>query len=312
MLKKVSIIIPTYKGNKYIEAAVSSALNQDYGNVEVIVVDDNGIGTEEQVETKKTLEKFVDDNRFKYIFHKENKNGAAARNTGFQASEGDYITLLDDDDIYMPFKVRLQAEVLEKLDESWGMTYCSRIIDYGKKEIRKARKSGCLLYNLLLHRVVIGSNSMFLRRNIYESLGGFDETFKRHQDYEFSVRVSAICKISAVSEVCYIHHNEIGRNSPESIEIAWEYRIHYINKMMPYIKRFSKFKQYFIIYSNMLDVIPSSDRKKRIISTCRQVLDKASVWLPKKRIDIYIFVFFEKAISAIAKRMEVQKAGNTV
>ena len=124
-LKKVSVIITTYGGGNEVERAVMSVLNQSYENYETIVVDDNGLGTDAQIKTKTLLQKYIDSGKIKYVAHECNKNGSAARNTGFDNSCGDYVMFLDDDDEYTKTRIEKQVAILESLDESYGVSYCS-------------------------------------------------------------------------------------------------------------------------------------------------------------------------------------------
>ena len=122
----VSIIMPTYKGTDNICIAIDAALRQTYDNIEIIVVDDNGEGTENQIETEKLLQKYIKDNKIRYIRHKKNINGSAARNTGMKVSSGKYISFLDDDDdVLMPEKIEKQVRLFEQLDDGFGLVYCS-------------------------------------------------------------------------------------------------------------------------------------------------------------------------------------------
>ena len=109
MQQLVSIIIPTYNGADKICAAVDSVLNQTYENIEVIVVDDNGEGTENQRLTAKAMEKYRDNPKVQYLVHKVNKNGSAARNTGIRASKGEFLGFLDDDDLFLPEKTQKEV-----------------------------------------------------------------------------------------------------------------------------------------------------------------------------------------------------------
>ena len=77
----ISIIIPTYGGGEFLERAIESALAQTYDNIEVIVVDDNGIDTENQLKTATIMKKYEFNPKVFYICHEVNKNGSAARNT---------------------------------------------------------------------------------------------------------------------------------------------------------------------------------------------------------------------------------------
>ena len=85
---KVSVIIPTYKRSRDILRAVESVLSQTIDSFEVIVVDDNGIGTIEGEETAKIMQRYVNENRLTYIRHEHNLNGAVARNTGIKRAVG--------------------------------------------------------------------------------------------------------------------------------------------------------------------------------------------------------------------------------
>ncbi|PFG04478.1 glycosyltransferase family 2 protein [Bacillus sp. es.034] len=280
-MKLVSVIITTHKGSEYIQRAIESVLSQEYKNIELIVVDDNGIDSHEQKKTYETIEQYLTDKRVKYIAHEVNINGAAARNTGFKGSKGEYITFLDDDDFYFPQKISAQVKTLEELDETWGMAYCSVLIRYGngKTVIRKSRKSGELLFDLLVHSTVIGSDSLLIRRGAYEKLNGFDESFFRHQDYEFTARVAANFKVVAVPVVGFEYNKTTNRNDPRTIEIAQEYRRHYIDKMIPYIKTLSKKKQYIVIYSNALEVTSFYLRKGELRKFLQQFVDYTSRWV---------------------------------
>lgn len=92
----VSVIIPTYNREKYIVDAIESALNQDYSNVEVIIVDDHSTDHTATL----LLEKYSDDQRVKYELSKENNRGANyARNYGLSIAKGEYCAFLDSDDV---------------------------------------------------------------------------------------------------------------------------------------------------------------------------------------------------------------------
>ena len=92
----VSVIIPTYKRPNMLGRAIDSVLGQSYTNIEVVVVDDNSDGDKYRLETIQYMERYANDYRVKYIKHKTNQNGSAARNTGIQNSVGEYIAFLDD------------------------------------------------------------------------------------------------------------------------------------------------------------------------------------------------------------------------
>lgn len=291
----VSIIIPTHNGSKHILKAVESALNQSYKNIEVIIVDDNGKGTIEQINTEHIIQPFLSDNRVKYIAHDININGSAARNTGFKYSRGKYITLLDDDDEYLPNKIMDQIDEFLKLDETWGMVYSGATH-------RAFDKSGNLLYDLLLHSVVIGSDSLMVRRSIFEQVNGFDESFKRHQDYEFTARVAAITKIKCVKSIGFIYNSQVGRNKSKSIDIAKIHRKHYIDKMLPLIKKFPVFKQKVIICSNSMEVVSIHLNDGKFIKFYKELKDFSQQWNLKIGLVVILYTICMKVLRKLNRK----------
>lgn len=202
----VSVIIPTYGGSDSLRRSINSVLHQNYSNLEVIVVDDNNPDTDSREKTELLMREFSNDKRLKYIKHTKNRNASAARNTGFRNSIGAYICLLDDDDIFLPEKVKKQVDYLNSNPE-YGACYCWR--RQGNKEIC-GTYTGDLSQQLLDQSFTPTTCSLMIRRSCYDALGGFDESYFRHQDYEFLLRFFKQFKIGVVETVLLeIHGNEI-------------------------------------------------------------------------------------------------------
>lgn len=192
----VSIIIPTYKSGDTLKVAIDSALDQTYQNIEVIIVDDNNPNTVHRLKTESIMELYKNNSRIKYIQHKKNKNGSAARNTGFRKSSGEYICFLDDDDVFLKNKVQKQVDYLEK-NEQFDAVYCWR---FQNGEVVKYKKTGNLSEELLTLSYTPYTSSIMLRRHCYVALNGFDETYRRHQDYEFILRFFESHSIGVINE----------------------------------------------------------------------------------------------------------------
>ena len=113
MLKKgvpqVSVIIPAYNAEKYIEECVLSVLKQNYQNLEIIVVNDGS--SDSTLSILLNMQK-----RFPSIavFSKDNEGVSAARNFGISKAHGKYVLLLDSDDAYLPDSVSLLVETAEQ------------------------------------------------------------------------------------------------------------------------------------------------------------------------------------------------------
>lgn len=195
MEELVSIIIPTYKRSDYLLQTIDSVLAQTYSPIEIIVVDDNGLGTKYQIETQEKLLNLIDDGKIIYIPHEKNKNGSAARNTGFRASKGKYINFLDDDDELMPQKIEMQVKRLINTDDIVGATYCNKITvrlqsltNRKVKENKYYSQEGSLLLDYILAKCTFGTSQILFKRKVIENLHGFDESYLRHQDLELMTR----------------------------------------------------------------------------------------------------------------------------
>jgi glycosyltransferase involved in cell wall biosynthesis len=237
MVKLVSVIIPTYKRSDTLPRAINSVLNQTYKSIEIIVVDDNDPLTEFRGATEKVMEQYLENPYVTYIKHEKNKNGSAARNTGFMSSNGEYIMFLDDDDEFLPRKISEQVKCMEKKDKSWGACYSSYLRKKDNKVVMRCAETreGALLVEELKRNLFVhaGSNLM-IRREVFKQLNGFDETFSRNQDVEFLVRLLKKYKLAYVDVVgliVYMHPKEM-KQSLEDLTTQYKQKFYgYINEL---------------------------------------------------------------------------------
>ena len=213
MTPLVSVVIPTFKRSEMLPRAINSVLNQTYNNVDVYVVDDNDPDTEFRKQTEETMCQFEKNDRVHYIKHDHNRNGSAARNTGYRASQGDYIALLDDDDEFLPNKIEDQVKLLESLDDTWGACYTKFIVVDGKKTIAKIgeTKEGNLLVDALSRNLMLAAGSnLMIRRSIMDEMNGFDESFVRNQDLELLTRILFRYKLACTNKEGLVIHAHKG------------------------------------------------------------------------------------------------------
>lgn len=196
-MKKVSVLIPTYHSDVTLVRAIDSVLGQSYANVEVIVVDDNDPQDSFRITTEKLMSDYENDPRVKYIKHPNNKNGAAARNTAFRNSDGELITFLDDDDFYYDHKIESQVDYLERHPDLGGC-YCWR---------RQNGVDVCGMYSGDLTAEILSmefsppTSCIMMKRECFAELNGFDESYRRHQDYELLLRYFKKYEIEPVPTV---------------------------------------------------------------------------------------------------------------
>ncbi|WP_313098803.1 glycosyltransferase family 2 protein [Epilithonimonas sp.] len=175
-----TIIITTYKRTAFLLNAIESVLAQSVV-AEVIVVDDNGFGSSEQIETYKVLESYLD--RIIYIALPINSGACVARNKGIETAKGEYIFFLDDDDVFLPSKVEIQTAFLDNNPRLEGCLAAFKRINYETNEEIVADSNYPVVGNY--KNFVIRGNfftpMLCIRKNAIEAIGGFDN-IARFQD----------------------------------------------------------------------------------------------------------------------------------
>lgn len=177
---KVSVIIPTYKRTDYLIRAINSVLNQPYKNLEIIVVDDNGIGIQQE-NTIDLLKQFP---TVKLITYNKNKGACYARNKGVENATGEIIMFLDDDDYYLDNKIAKQVKILENNKIDACLCAMKRIDDYNNEIISKNNyPKGTDLKSYILNGNCF-TTMIAIKRSVFKKIGGFSE-IPRFQDKFF-------------------------------------------------------------------------------------------------------------------------------
>lgn len=239
MNKIVSVIIPTHSGHDTIVKTLESVLNQSYTNLEIIICDDNGENTQNQLLTQKAVEPLLKkDKRIKYIISKENKNGSSARNIAMRASHGEYISFLDDDDEYMRECIQKEVETFERLDDEYGIVFVSFLQTYdGRKDIIfKSDFKGDVIQDFLLGKIESPSSIISIRREVIKKVGYWDESFFRHQDWEYIIRILDKYKAYGITDVL-VKRKIVFRHNAKKPELYEKNRLHFLNKMKKYIEK---------------------------------------------------------------------------
>ncbi len=203
----VSVIIPTYQRKESVIKSVLSVINQNYESKEIIIVDDN-VEQEFSDYVRCEIERLQLEHpniRLLYIKHIKNRNGAAARNTGLFHSRGQYICFLDDDDIYLQGRLEQSIKQFSHIEsDKIGGVYCGFLGWNSPKNDLERYSEGDLTKDLLLLNYkahYLHTNTATYRRSAIMNLMGFDESYRRHQDFEFNLRFFESYKIQAVKEV---------------------------------------------------------------------------------------------------------------
>lgn len=184
---KVSIVTPSYNQVQYIERTITSVLNQDYSDIEYIIMD--GGSTDGTVDIIKKYSHRI-------IWRSEKDRGQShAINKGLKLATGDIVAYLNSDDTYEPHAISAVVEYFQKNTYAqWVYGQC-KIINENDKEIRRAitlyknfllRKYN---YCTLLSENFISQQATFWRRKLHEDIGYFNEKEYFCMDYEFWLRI---------------------------------------------------------------------------------------------------------------------------
>jgi glycosyltransferase involved in cell wall biosynthesis len=203
---KVSVILPTYRRPALFARALESVLLQDEKDFEVVIVDDNGRGTLIQRETEALLKQNYPDPRIRYIVNETGQGGSGARNIGIQESEGEYIAFLDDDDNWLPGKLKAQAELLDSCDVEVGVIHSGFYLvnAKGHRAYKPPQMQGWILEDLIAKDSITKRapklSTMLCRRTVVLQSGLFDTRFRSRQDLDFYVRLSKLCRFESIDQ----------------------------------------------------------------------------------------------------------------
>ncbi|NLE44832.1 MAG: glycosyltransferase [Chloroflexi bacterium] len=178
----VSIVTPSYNQAQYIEETILSVLNQDYSQMEYIVID--GGSTDGTVEI---LERYTD----RLLWVSEPDDGQAdAINKGLEMARGDIAAYLNSDDVYRPGAITAVVQCFACRPEV-GLVYgdCD-VIDSTGQLLGTIAAPEPNLARLIHHAEFIPQPAAFWRRDVLDTLGGFDTTLRYALDYDFFIRVA--------------------------------------------------------------------------------------------------------------------------
>lgn len=227
--RRVSVIIPSYSHVAYLRTAVRSALDQDYDNIEVIVVDDGSLQ-----DVQAALSEFDEPGRLSYV-RQPNAGAAVARNTGRAHANGEYLAYLDEDDYWDRTKVSRQVAAIERHPEV-GAVFCNGFLMaedgrcLGLFQDRKGFSPKVdqdevvfgprtLTLSDLLNGIVITS-SILIRADAVDAVRGF-ALLPAGQDIDFSFRVHekyALAYIPAPLFYCRMTAASISRSGTKTLE----------------------------------------------------------------------------------------------
>lgn len=203
-LPLVSVIIPAYNAEPFIEETLKSVLAQTYPAIEVLVVDDGS-----QDRTPEIVEKIGKKDARIQLLKQPNAGVAAARNLGIQKSRGEYIAPIDADDIWYPENIEKQVQCMLEGGEEVGVVY-SWTVDLDEKGLltggfRSFAIEGDVYATLICHNFIGNASASLIRRSCLEKVGVYDKTLKERnaqgcEDWDLYLRIAELYQFRAVAE----------------------------------------------------------------------------------------------------------------
>jgi len=195
MIPTVSVIIPVYNGERTIRETIKAALDQDFTDFELIIVNDGS-----QDSTLEAVSSFIDPRI--HVFSYPNAGSSASRNRGFSHSCGRYVAFLDADDLWTADKLSQQLKALESHPKAAVAYSWTNFIDESSKLVRtgsRIKVTGNVYPNLLAANFLESGSNALICRHAFVEVGGFDESLSGGEDWDLWLRLSKHYDFVAVS-----------------------------------------------------------------------------------------------------------------
>lgn len=269
----VSVIVATYKREDILLRALNSLAAQTYKNFEIILVDDNA-NTEWNSRVSNVVKRFKTEHptiTLNYIVNKTNQGSAKTRNIGIDVSSGEFITFLDDDDIYLPENLQRQVDNMLSTSADFGITDLEMFYDdesfcekRTREFIKSTKKEDLIKYHLMYH--LAGTDTMIFKKDYLLKIGKFDpinvgdEFYLMFKAFENNGKFTYLkgCFVKA-----YVHKGESGLSSGDG-KIDGENRLHEFKKK--YFHLLSKKEKKYIVTRHYSVIAFAELRRKHLLS----------------------------------------------
>ncbi len=179
-MESVSIVVATYRRDRDLQNALESLAGQSYADIEIVLVDDNGeaLWNDKVAAIVEAFRSQYPEIPLNYVVNPINQGSAKSRNIGIEAATGEYVTFLDDDDLYLPNKVENQLRFMLQGGYDYSVTDLSLCKDNGKEIEHRTRSyikdnsvASLRKYHLMYH--ITGTDTIMLKKSYLTEIGGF-------------------------------------------------------------------------------------------------------------------------------------------
>lgn len=194
----VTVIIPCYNAELYVEAAVRSIMEQTYVNLEIIVINDQSIDQTKAI----LLELATVDPRIKYVENEHNLKLIGTLNKGIQIAQGEYIARMDADDISLPERIEKQISYME---ENPAIGLLGTFIDVFGDEVKPKQLKLPIYHDEIYSYLCVGSAffhpTVVFRKSVLSANDlKYEDEFYRAEDHALWVKLSSVTKMANIPE----------------------------------------------------------------------------------------------------------------
>ncbi|MCD6401096.1 MAG: glycosyltransferase [Anaerolineales bacterium] len=231
----VSIVTPSYNQAQYLESTIFSVLNQDYSNIEYIIIDGGSTDGSRQI-----INKYA--SRLACWVSEDDRGQADAINKGMARAKGEILAWLNSDDIYLPDAVGQAVDVFNRYPEA-GLIYGNAItIDQDGKLLNPLIFGDWGIKELLQFRIIC-QPAVFFRRSVWEKVGSLDLNYQYMLDHHLWLRMSSITSMVHVSKYwAAARHHPAAKNVAHAEAFAEE-----IKKLLSWITETPGFKEQYLL-----------------------------------------------------------------
>lgn len=207
-MTKVSVVMPVYNGERFLQEAIESILDQTFKDFEFLIINDGSTDQSEEI-----IRKYAQiDERINLIINTKNLGIAEATNVGIAHVRGEYIALMDQDDISMPERLEKQVVFLDTHPEICAVGGNTAVLDEDGRihNRRPVLTSPVLIRWELLFCNQLRNPTVMMRREIFTKNRLRYENFSPLQDYRFWLKLNMQCWLANMPEnlVTYrLHHD---------------------------------------------------------------------------------------------------------
>lgn len=205
----ISVIIPTLNRANYLRRSLLSVVHQEGVDFEIIIVDDFS-----QDDSYDRVSDLLDDDRIIYIRLEASVGAAQARNLGAARARGRYLAFQDSDDVWLPGKLKAQFQALEAGKPNEVLNFCSHRRVIGTEQViipnKASQQKAEDVFEELLKENFISTQTMMVKKPIFEEVGGFDPKLARYQDWDIALRISSIYNVQFLPDTMVIVYDTPG------------------------------------------------------------------------------------------------------